>query len=284
MRTTILTFFTLYFSCFLKGQEYQYVPLVNEDHVWSYCDVWRIGEAEYDLKYFHFQLKGDTVIHGISYKKVYTDCSSNPTNYTAAIREENKKVYVVRSNEQQEKLTYDFNMKVGDSMFIDDYLYYTVSKIDMVEIAGKLRKCYNGSIIEGIGIIEGNFFLYPNDPIPLYEVGICFNYQKQGSDIIYKTDKFYFNEYECDVSSINTNRADFIRVIFNQAENQCQIYGLQCSKSYMFELIDLQGNTILQKQNTGEPVSIANLPSGIYLCRILQDGRIIYSDKILRRR
>jgi len=55
------------------------------------------------------------------------------------------------------------------------------------------------------------------------------------------------------------------------------------NQSLIVELINLQGNIIWKKTNAGESISIANLPSGIYLCRILQDGKIIYSDKILKR-
>jgi len=55
------------------------------------------------------------------------------------------------------------------------------------------------------------------------------------------------------------------------------------NQSLTFELIDLQGNTILRKTNIGEPISLANFPSGIYLCRILRNGQMIYSDKILKR-
>ena len=55
------------------------------------------------------------------------------------------------------------------------------------------------------------------------------------------------------------------------------------NKSTTVELVDLQGNTLLKKINTSESISIANLPNGVYLCRILQNGRVIYSDKILKR-
>ena len=211
MKTTV--FITVLVFCFtlaIQAQEYEYVPLVNEEHVWSYCDVLRVGFDKYDLNYYHFQIKGDTIIHDISYKKVYKDynnCSANPANYEAAIREENKRVYVVRSGEQHERLIYDFNMEVGDSIGIDTYHDYKVSKIDTVEIAGKLRKCYNCfyssyGIIEGIGNLDGNFFLYPFDPILLYEVGICFNYQKNGTELVYKTDEWYFNENECQTADL----------------------------------------------------------------------------------
>ena len=55
------------------------------------------------------------------------------------------------------------------------------------------------------------------------------------------------------------------------------------NQSLIVELINLQGSTIWKKTNAGESISIANLPSGIYLCRIFQDGKIIYSGKILKR-
>jgi len=55
------------------------------------------------------------------------------------------------------------------------------------------------------------------------------------------------------------------------------------NQSLTFELVDLQGNIIWEETNVGKSISVANLPGGIYLCRIWQNGRIIYSDKILRR-
>ena len=55
------------------------------------------------------------------------------------------------------------------------------------------------------------------------------------------------------------------------------------NQSTTVELIDLQGNAIWKKTNVGETIDIAHLPSGIYLCRVLQNGRMIYSDKILKR-
>ena len=53
------------------------------------------------------------------------------------------------------------------------------------------------------------------------------------------------------------------------------------NQSLTVELINLQGKTIVKKTNTGEPVSIAGLPNGIYLYMIRQEGRMIYSGKIL---
>ena len=45
-------FITIPIFCFtlaMQAQEYEQVPLVNEEHVWSYCDVLRVGFDKYDL-------------------------------------------------------------------------------------------------------------------------------------------------------------------------------------------------------------------------------------------
>ena len=286
MKTKILIFiFILCFSCFLKAQEYEYVSIVNEEYVWSYCDVWRVGFDQYDLNYFQLQIKGDTVIADINYKKVYyNNCLLNRVSYLGAIREEDKKVYVVRSNEQQEKLTYDFNLEVGDCMLIDDGCYY-ISKIDMVEIDGKLRKRFNNSIIEGIGILSGNFFVFPFDSVLLYEIGICFNYQKKGSEIVYKTNEFYFNANECDGSSIkDTKGENSIHVIFNQVENQCWINGLLPGESYLFELIDLNGKRLLTTSvdKYNNCVNVNNLTPGLSIYRLSEKTKTILSGTIIK--
>ena len=293
MKTTISTLiFTLCFSCFLKGQEYQYVPLVNEEFTWSYCDVVRVGINEYDLSYFHFQIKGDTIINNVSYKKIYGDCSSYPTNYVAAIREEDKKVYVVRPNEQQEKLTYDFNAEVGDCVVVDgDYCHYKVSKIDLVEIDGKLRKRFDNFIIEGIGIL-GGFFMFPSDPVLLYEIGMCFNYQKKGEEIIYKTDEWYFNEKDCNASAIeniSNNRFHFLHQnIPNPFTQRTQInfYIPENVKTAQICIYNLQGKQIkqipvTQRGEGSQWISGSELTAGMYLYTLIMDGKEVDTKQMI---
>ena len=78
MKTKILTFiFILCFFCFLKAQEYEYIPLVQEGVTWSYCNTWQVGTFDYATRYFRYQFEGDTIINEIGYKKLYySDCSA----------------------------------------------------------------------------------------------------------------------------------------------------------------------------------------------------------------
>jgi len=55
------------------------------------------------------------------------------------------------------------------------------------------------------------------------------------------------------------------------------------NQSLTFELVDLQGKMILKKTDVGNTsISIANLPDGLYLYRLLKNSRIIYFGKILK--
>ncbi|MCL2327264.1 MAG: T9SS type A sorting domain-containing protein [Bacteroidetes bacterium] len=54
-------------------------------------------------------------------------------------------------------------------------------------------------------------------------------------------------------------------------------------QSLTLELIDMQGKEVLKKTNMNDsPISVANLPNGVYLYRLLQNGQAIYSGKILK--
>ena len=83
----------------------------------------------------------------------------------------------------------------------------------------------------------------------------------------------------------NINSVSFNNKVYYDETKQVIVIDetLQNQSFITFELINMQGNTILKKSSISESINIANLPSGIYLCRILQNGRIIYSDKIVKK-
>ena len=74
------------------------------------------------------------------------------------------------------------------------------------------------------------------------------------------------------------------RVVYDEETKQIIIidktlYG----RSVVLELFDLHGKIALKKMDIEQPVSLAGFPNGIYLCRIVQDGQLIDSVKILKR-
>ena len=101
------------------------------------------------------ELKGDTTINEIIYKKYYED-----GEYQGAFREEGKRIYFCKVN--QEMLYYDFNLKEND-VFIYDYI--VIQEDFIVSYDQKLKRLglhsdsdAPGIIsywIEGVGGLEG---------------------------------------------------------------------------------------------------------------------------------
>ena len=55
------------------------------------------------------------------------------------------------------------------------------------------------------------------------------------------------------------------------------------TQSITFELVDIQGKVIMRKTGINDSsVSIANLLNGVYLYRLIRNGKIIHIDKILK--
>jgi len=192
MKTKILIVIFLQLSIpFLQGQDYVYAPFVEDGMLWSYAFIRQVGITDFKADYSIYHLQGDTVIDGLNYKKLFSDCSEN---YIAALREENKKIFIVKAQEE-EKLLYDFNLQEGDWVGYS----HQVTKIDTILIGNTKRKRFvfdSGyeTWIEGIGSLE-DFYPLRGRLLGYEEQGI--NYQKKGAELVYKTDKWYFNENDC---------------------------------------------------------------------------------------
>jgi hypothetical protein len=55
------------------------------------------------------------------------------------------------------------------------------------------------------------------------------------------------------------------------------------NQSLTLELYDIQGKVILRKTDVGNTISAVHLPAGMYLYRLLENSRTIYSGKILKK-
>ena len=147
---------------------------------------------------------------------------------------------------------------MNDSLIIP-LNYFPVPSGSMVSFAGR-GKIENDSIffycVEGIGYVEDNVIFR----------SCGYKGKKKNTSNI--------------VSPLESTKN---KVLLDATKQAIVIDETLLNQSFTFELINMQGSTILKKSNINESISIANLPSGIYLCRILQNGQVIYSDKILKR-
>jgi len=167
-----------------KWTEYSdYIPFPEKDAIWinKFTSENFHGSDEsptYSIittnQYF---FRGDTLIGDIKFRKLYnnriaekftyeTDSAviilDTTDIYSGAMRQDipNKKVYFVFNSEVEEKLLYDFDLKLGDSIIIYTTLEKTgtVSCIDSILYYDRYHKYYHinvGGLGNAICIVEG---------------------------------------------------------------------------------------------------------------------------------
>ena len=106
----IYTLLSYVFSISALGQttELGYRPFVEEGKIWE-TQVGGIKENVY-----RYQIEGDTIIAGESWKKAYSSYGFYHNSYFAAIREVGRKIYAIAKGSNRPRLLYDFNLKAGD--------------------------------------------------------------------------------------------------------------------------------------------------------------------------
>ena len=81
---------------------------------------------------------------------------------------------------------------------------------------------------------------------------------------------------------IETLPFDNTKVYYDATNQSIVIDKTLQNQSVTLELYDMQGRAVLRKTDADATVSIANLPNGMYLYRLLQNNRITCSGKLLK--
>ncbi len=174
----VLGFLITLFALNLNAQDYEYIPMVKPG-----VQIWTTTTATEGYRHYNrFALtEEDTLIEGLSYKKLYwfTDSVFNPlsSECIGGLREnEQKQVFYKGSSgydneDWRNGMLFDFSLSVGDTFYFQSagIMEFIVGYIDTVEIEGIPRKqfyltsIWNPTnlvckIIEGIGDEFGLLF------------------------------------------------------------------------------------------------------------------------------
>ena len=98
----------------LMAQEDHY-PMISEGKTW---EIAHMGMNTNNQEKTVLLLSGDTIISGISYIKCHR-VIGQATEYYRAMREEDKKVFCVLRDSQEEHLLFDFGLQIGDSVYCE---------------------------------------------------------------------------------------------------------------------------------------------------------------------
>ena len=94
-----------------------YHPLAKEGKEWVFKSYHSDYSGGYQF-YYSYTVRGDTVINNVPYKKLYMKMqNSNYEFYTAALRDEGSRAYMVPSDEEKEYIYYDIDPTWGEDEY-----------------------------------------------------------------------------------------------------------------------------------------------------------------------
>jgi len=165
--------FSLFLFAFLSSQAQ--ITMLDGNPRW----VYRNEDDQHNfLNYVQLVLGNDTTINGLEYKSV------NDFRYVG-LREDSGIVYIYIPDISAEKILYNFNLEVGDTMYESTYHYMgglpfvVITEIDSMDSPQGVRRVYYNSsgieFYEGIGAAIGLYYQPQYMPSLSGGVGIgCF--------------------------------------------------------------------------------------------------------------
>jgi hypothetical protein len=289
----------------------EYIPFPTTDAQWTVVYYSRHCEEEpLYTTVFHYQLYGDTVISGNTYRKLgVTILNSGITTpeIIGGLREENKKVYYfslpATSTSQigtlfsgREALLYDFNAIAGTTVDHDSSYHYnsTVQGIDSVMIGNMYRKRFNTSLtiigggrpeywVEGIGSMTAG--LISNfTPVPTCGYRetrlVCFS--QNGNQLYLNPDYLDCNATPT-LSIPGISQGALIKIYPNPAlMNEIHINDIIPEDGVQVKITDYTGRVLMTKE-LKQRDNVVKLPRVPFCILILSDkqGRTLRIEKVI---
>lgn len=294
-----LIFIFLITSCFIsKGQTTN--SIVDTNRLWSV----KYNSCESPYPYFdnYFcKFSGDTLIALQHYKKVFTSSDTTLINWShhGYIREDSIKNIYYRNSTGYEGLLYNFNVNIGDTVYIrntnilDTTVQMIVHNIDSIFIYNKYVKRiilnhdsispqYDEIWIDGIGSMNGvlhscrNSYFYPGI---CYEL-LCFT---ENDTLKYINPNYSSCYYHVGIYEISQNNIKC--TVYPSPANNKIIIELQNAPSTQknfSSIYNIQGQLLLQNelQQIKSEVDILSLEKGLYFIKIESEENIIIKNFI----
>ena len=287
----------------------QYYPFPTQDAIWREFQVRVYGSS--NTEHFNYQnfISGDTMISGKTCHKIYKTGYNDGYNYegdflydyenvyVGAIREDSsKRVYLCGS---PERLLYDFNLQVGDTLprvdfdsvhgmygtYFSDY-FYTVGEVDSVLVAGNYHKRFKISyhegqcvfyLIEGIGASTGLISWY---------LGSCsWGYQSELICFMQDSINAYPDGQECELIYLGVDEPktkQHIEIFPNPGPGVINLSGLP-DNPLTIQAFNLFGQKVYETSYVRgvSKIDLSRLPKGMFLLKVWMNGEPVKTEKIV---
>lgn len=227
----------------------------------------------------------------------FIDPTISGRNNEVCLREDTSTRKVYRIIDGEDHLLYDFSLQVGDSILLENGWYYRVASITNINVIGGTRRWinlihYTGNIpesaaiwIEGIGSYHHPlipFYKLPSDPIyrlscsaqngiSIYNWGIARGTTPSDCSILLN---------QKDISNLEQD----LTFSPNPFKTELLITTTQNFENTSLKLFNSYGQLVKEINNiNGQNIFIQrdNLNCGIYLCHLIQNGKLISTKKIM---
>lgn len=285
---------------FLISQNY--VPFPEENALWVVSEASPYPGWNHNCKYY---IDGDTTINSLQYVKIYKsirdlDTGDTTTLLHASMRQSvgEKLVYFIRHfwGDEKEKIGYNFNVSVGDTVSLPAFYYnipgYNDSLFILLAITNRLlengeyRKQYQfkknnwsyNYFIEGIGYLK-----HPIPNIADFSSLGCFTIENE---------ILIGYEEACDFTIVNIEELDYsynksgLKIYPNPGNDEISIEILSEHVGFFdVEIFNSVGKSIFELHDHDAQNSISVNTSafmdGIYLLRISNKSTFIQSSKFI---
>ncbi len=252
----------------VNAQEYQ--PFPSENARWVYYHSME-GLNYWTLYY----LNGDTTVNQRTYqvlnRKKWYKPNSNP-NILEDIyfREENKRIYFTNIlNNEEDILTYDFNLTVGDTFYLKSFDTLVV-KQDYFENGDRklFLECFNNEYlgvkitdtwIEGIG--SDNNLLIPD----LFSSLMCFEGDYEQSE----TCDYIIDQI---LAVAELNNVQLKKIIYPNPTCDKLYFQIDDQKYNKYKIFDLNGKLTKFEIIENNYIDVSSLPEGTYLLQLIGNG------------
>lgn len=292
--------------------------------------IWRMetaaGSEPDPIFIFHHSvfISGDTLINGNTYHKLYNSniiaSDTLNSNYTGAIREVNKKVYLqldslaayniannyffcrwVNSPDtsvlNKDLLLYDFSVVIGDTILYDylDSIKIEITSIDSILIQNQYRKRYfynflwTGNYPYCNGLLWSYNYYIESIGSPLGIVSHLGNYFENHSELLCfeDTEIAYPSTTSC-INAVGINdktpKVNSIAVYPNPSNGLFEFTINTSFKEANLTIFDLMGKQILQQtiEQNNTQLSLLSHPKGMYFYQLLVDGKQVTGKLIVQ--
>jgi hypothetical protein len=282
------------FAIFAAGTSGQ--SLLETNKMWNVVECSNFG-ACYTVS---FKFEGDTILHGITYKKLLEslDAPSDTWTFHSALREdETGKVFKNWGWNTEERLFYDFGLEQGDVFYFrlphySDSIPMQVTGVDSVTLLnGEKRKritlddnAYYEQWIEGTGSTNGVAFV-AYGWWGIIDLDYDLNCYFEDDELMYKHGSYETCWYT--TVGIDDHLADPAWMASpNPFDNTFSIQpNTNVDQGIEIRISTLQGAVLETHFYKGGDKIIAgkNLEKGFYLMQIFENGSLVHVDKVIKR-